>query len=105
MTDTLQPLIKNIEAEFNMKLIAESLVTKLKIKFSVQDYYETDLTSKANYYQKMLQVGALTVNDIRMKEGLEPIENGWKPLVSANLKSLDSDFVDGNLGAGDEGND
>lgn len=105
MTDTLQPLIKNIEAEFNMKLIAESLVTKLKIKFSVQDYYETDLTSKANYYQKMLQVGALTVNDIRMKEGLEPIENGWKPLVSANLKSLDSDFVDGNLGAGNEGND
>jgi hypothetical protein len=40
-----------------------------------------------------------------MKEGLEPIENGWKPLVSANLKSLDSDFVDGNLGAGNEGND
>ena len=71
----------------------------------MQDYYETDLTSKANYYQKMLQVGALTVNDIRMKEGLEPIENGWKPLVSANLKSLDSDFIDGNLGTENNNND
>lgn len=89
MTDTLQPYLTMIAEEMNLKLIPDSMMFKLKIEFDLSNYYQTDLTAKGDYYKKMQEVGAMTPNEIRMKEGMAPVDGANKVLVSANLKTVE----------------
>lgn len=95
MTDTLQPILHKIENELDVKLIPLSLHNRLHIRFNLQNYYESDLTTKSEYYKNMLEVGAMTVNDIRTREGRVPVDGGNKTFVSCNVAPIDSPKIQG----------
>jgi HK97 family phage portal protein len=95
MTDTLQPLIRRIETEFNSKLFDMMNLRKYRITFNLDKYYEADIISKADYYQKMEQAGALTPNEIRAREGREPVEGGDCTFISCNVAPIMSAKITG----------
>ncbi len=90
LTFTLNPYLKRIETELNRKLVQRKFCCKHVFRFDRSDIYALDLQSKADYYKKMLEIGAMTTNEIRRKENLPSVDGGDTPLVSANLLPLDT---------------
>lgn len=90
LTDTLQPILTQIELEFQIKLIPRELDSLYRIDFDIDPLLQTDLLTHADYMSKTIAAGVKDVNYWRMKSGQKPVENGNKVLVSANLKALDS---------------
>jgi HK97 family phage portal protein len=89
LTQTLEPLLVQIEQELLVKLLPRAVWGKRRITFDRETLYTTDLQTEGNYYEKMLQTGIYTVNELRAKKGMPPVEGGDVPLVSANLKGID----------------
>ena len=89
--DTLNPLLTKIEKAFNTALISDSVGTKYKIEFSrsTLPYYKDVLST----YEKQLQLGILSVNDIRRIHNQKPVDGGDKVLVSTNLQSVENPTV------------
>lgn len=90
LTDTLQPVLTQIENELQIKLIPRELAMQFKIDFDIEPLLQTDLLTQADYINKTIQAGVRTVNHWRKKFGQAPVPNGDKVLVSANLKALDT---------------
>lgn len=89
LTDTLQPILTQIENELQIKLIPRELALQYKIDFDIEPLLQTDLLTQADYINKTISSGVKTVNQWRKKFGQAPVEGGDKVLVSANLKALD----------------
>ena len=89
LTDTLQPILTQIENELQIKLIPRELAMQYKIDFDIEPLLQTDLLTQADYINKTISSGVKTVNQWRKKFGQTPVEGGDKVLVSANLKALD----------------
>ena len=92
---TLIPMLRQIENEFEDKLIPRSMAKKYRVRFNLDNYYQSDITSKANYYQKMVQSGALTPNEVREQEGRAPIEGGDEVFISCNVAPITSAKIKG----------
>lgn len=88
LTQTLEPLLVQIETELLVKLIPRTLWGKRRVRFDRETLYTTDLLTEADYYGKMLQCGVYTVNELRRKKGQPPVDGGDTPMVSANLKGV-----------------
>lgn len=88
LTDTLQPILRRVEAELNYKLIPRSVRNYYKIAFDLAAIYQTDLTTQSTYYKTMEELGVMTPNDIRREKGLTPIEGGDDVLISCNVQTL-----------------
>ena len=88
LSNTLNPLLRNIENEMLRKLIAPTLCCKRKFEFDRRGLYASDLDSKVKYQAATIAAGIYTVNDWRKVENRPPIEGGDKVLVSANLRDI-----------------
>lgn len=96
LTQTLEPLLVQIETELLVKLVPQELWGKRRIRFDREALYTTDLQTESLYFEKMLQTGVYTVNELRCKKGQPPVPGGDTPLVSANLKSFETILTEGN---------
>lgn len=90
LTDTLAPLLEKIELEFVRKLYKPSERQNIEVKFDTSALLRADKTSLAEYYNKLFQIGAVTVNEIRKALDLPAIENGDKSFVQVNIMTLDN---------------
>ena len=95
MTDTLFPLINKIETELTVKLIPNDQLSDYRIKFNLDDYYISDMSTKADYYTKMISAGVLTPNEVRIREGHAPVEGGDSAFISCNVAPIDSAKIKG----------
>lgn len=89
--DTLNPLLTKIEKAFNTALISESVGNKYKIEFNrmTLPYYKDVLMT----YEKLIQLGVMSTNDIRKIHNQKPIDGGDKVLISTNLQFIDNPTV------------
>lgn len=88
LSNTLNPLLRNIENEMLRKLIAPTLCCKRRFQFDRRGLYASDLDSRVKYQSATIAAGIYTVNDWRKEENRPPIEGGDKVLVSANLRDI-----------------
>ena len=88
LSQTLEQLLVQIENELLVKLVPMALWGRRRIRFDREALYATDLLTEAAYYEKMLQTGVYTVNELRRRKGQPPVPGGDIPLVSANLKGI-----------------
>ena len=86
--NTLNPILRKIEAELLRKLVAPTLATKRKFEFNRQSLYACDLESRGKYWKQVIETGLYTVNELRREENKPDVEGGDTVLVSANLKSI-----------------
>ena len=91
MTDTLQPLLTQIETELTTKLVPKKLMgIKEKIEFDREALYQLDPSGSASYYKQMFEVGGMTSDEIRVATNREPKEGGDVLFVSANVAPINS---------------
>ena len=88
LNNTLNPILRKIEAELLRKLVAPTLATKRKFEFNRQSLYACDLESRGKYWKQVIETGLYTVNELRREENKPDVEGGDTVLVSANLKSI-----------------
>lgn len=87
-TYTLRPLVKRIENEIRVKLLS-SRERRLLVEFDMSSLLRADSVNRSAYYREMQNMGAMTINEVREKEGFNPIEGGDTALVQVNQLPLD----------------
>lgn len=96
LTNTLRPLLVNIEQEIARCLLDGD--EDYFAEFSVEGLLRADSVGRAAYYTTALQNGWMSRNDVRSLENLPPIPGGEIYTVQLNLTPLE-DLKQNNLGA------
>lgn len=88
LSDTLQPILVQIETELNRKLFVETQFGKRRFRFAADEMFAADPESRVRYIGKRIETGTMTPNEARAAMGMLPVEGGDVPLISANLRPL-----------------
>ena len=97
MTAPVMPIVKSIIQEINRKLYNQQLVSAgTYIAANYADVRYTDLFDVANPIDKLIGSGAFCINDIRMRLGLDIIDEpwAWQHWMTKNYSTVD-DLLDG----------
>lgn len=73
---TIRPWCKRIEAELNTKLFPADEQGVFQVFFDVDDLAMSDLDSRSKWLESMMKWGILNRDEVRLKEGYNPIEDG-----------------------------
>jgi HK97 family phage portal protein len=97
MTDPVQPIVNTIVQEVNRKLYGQQLVfngTYISANYAAVRY--TDLFDVANPIDKLIGSGAFCINDIRVRLGLDVIDEpwAWQHWMTKNYSTVE-DLLDG----------
>lgn len=98
MQNTLNPVLRRIEAEFTRKLIPRSLCCKRKFQWDRKGVYSLDLSARAAYQKATIESGIYSINDWRRMENQPPVEGGDDVYISTNLARLGSAKLSGGGG-------
>jgi HK97 family phage portal protein len=80
VTYTLRRRLKRIEQAIDKQLLSSSDRARgVSAKFNLEALLRGDSTGRAQFYREMTQIGAMTINEVRAKEGLPPVEGGSVP--------------------------
>ncbi|WP_454432677.1 phage portal protein [Bacillus thuringiensis] len=98
----LRPLGELIVTEYNKKMFArEQYLAKTYIKFNMDTFKLVDINKLATAVDKMFAVGGLTINDVLIRLGQEPLEDEW-----ANQRYVTKNYERADVASkGGEGND
>ena len=91
LNNSLTPLMEKIESEMFRKLYLPSEWNTSELKFDVENLMRLDAVSRADYYSKLFQIGAITSNEIREKiNGGYPVKGGNRAFIQVNLQPTDA---------------
>jgi phage portal protein BeeE len=62
---------------------------KLHCVFNVDTLLRADTTSRSQFYHNMLQDGVMSINEVRSREGLGPVDGGDSHHIQLNTLPLD----------------
>lgn len=82
-TDTLDSWCRILEMQADLKLLGGRYAGN-RTELDLYQVFRGDMTTRANYFSKMMQVAAITPNEIRMKEGMSPYIEGDRFFVAIN---------------------
>jgi HK97 family phage portal protein len=91
--DTLLPWLVRLEQNFNGQLLSDSDRSfsgygRLYFKHSAEGILRPDAAARAAFYTSMFNIGALSDNEIRGYEELDPIPGGDEHFVPLNMVPL-----------------
>lgn len=89
VTDTIQPWATRIERAINTQILGSQQRGRMYAKISLQALLRGDTAARGEFYTKLFQMGALSPNEIRALEEMNPVEGGNKRFVQLNLTTLD----------------
>jgi len=84
--DTMMPWFVSWEQELNRKLLGGDYFCE----FLVEGLLRGDSASRAEFYKAMFNMAALSPNDIREKENMNPVEHGDRYFVPLNMMPITS---------------
>ncbi|CDH34549.1 putative phage portal protein, HK97 family [Xenorhabdus bovienii str. Intermedium] len=87
LTNTLRPLLINIEQEISRCLLNDD--EDFYGEFSVEGLLRADSAGRSAYYTTALQNGWMSRNDVRRLENLPPIDGGDIHTVQLNLTPIE----------------
>lgn len=94
LTDTLTPHLVQIEQEWKYKLFTRNEIENgYYLKKNENSIMRGTHEARANYYQKMIGIGAMCADDIRADEDRSPLPDGWgqKFWMSKNFAPVDDE--------------
>lgn len=86
--DTLMPWVRRLEDEANYKLFGNRN-TQQYTKINVNALLRGDTEARTKFYREMWNLGALSTNEIRELEDMNPVEYGEKRFVQLNMTTLE----------------
>ena len=84
---TINPLLRQIEAELDRKLFRS---TRERVRFDRSQIFLCDVESRVKWLSDTVAAGLYTINEARAVENRAPVAGGDEPLASANLKTIRS---------------
>jgi HK97 family phage portal protein len=91
VVDSLLPWGIRLEQNYNMQLLTDSEIKQgLYFNHVFEGLLRGSTSDRAEFYSKMFNIGAMSINEIRGKENLNPIEGGDIHLVPLNMTSLEN---------------
>lgn len=90
---SLMPLLRRIETSAESSLLTAKERREFKIRFNVNALLRGDMKTRAEFYAKMLMNGAMSINEVRRLEGLNPIDGGGIHRVPLNTESVVSEIM------------
>jgi HK97 family phage portal protein len=84
--DTLMPWLVRWEQEIDLKFWPDT--EDFFSKFNVDEMLRGDFDSRTEGYSRMFSIGALSINEIRAKEDMNPVEGGDTRFVPLNMVPL-----------------
>jgi len=91
VTDSLLPWSVCLEQNFNMQLLTDAeMRSGLYFKHIFEGLLRGNSVDRADFYSKMFNIGAMSINEIREKEDLNPVEGGDIHLVPLNMTTLEN---------------
>ena len=92
---SLTPYLVNWEQELNRKLLASREISTHFFKFQTKELLRSDANSRADYYRKLFEVGALSPNEIRNMEDMNTLGvEGDEHYVPLNLGQVGDNNTD-----------
>ncbi|WP_460501463.1 phage portal protein [Hymenobacter agri] len=86
---TLMPWVVNFEQEYRLKLLRSDEVDTHYFKHNLAALLRADAKSRGEFYSKLFSTGAVSPNDIREMEEMNPVEGGNRYFVQVNTMPLD----------------
>lgn len=83
--DTIRPRVVNLEAEIDSKCLQSTEIGRFFVRFNMDALLRGDITAQSQAFATARQWGWMSVNDIRQKLKLKPIENGDIYLEPTNM--------------------
>lgn len=93
-TDRIRPICEKREQEYDRKLFIGKERGKYFVKYDMMAMLRGNMQARADYYQKMVDMAALTPNQVLGFENMEPYEGGdvhWKQQGFARVESWEQD--------------
>lgn len=90
--NAIKPIALIFEESIN-RLIPINQRSKYYFEYSFNSLLKTSLESRISAYSKQIMNGMLTVNEVRRRENLSPLEAGDTPFVQSNWMPLTKDIV------------
>ena len=82
---SVMPYLSNMESEMNLKLFKESEAGKLFTNFDANSMLRGSANDRASFYDKMVKIGAMTINEVRERENMNKAETGDDLYMPANM--------------------
>lgn len=89
VTYTLMPYLTRIEQEMNLKLFRTNEIGKTFVQFNVNGLLRGNTKDRSEFYRTMLNIGAMSINEIRNKENMNKIADGDKHFMQLNMTTVD----------------
>lgn len=86
---TIAPLAKRIESEVAFKLVSERDRGYCVPRVDMRELYRGDLKTRAEYFTQMMSNGAMSINEVRKQEDMQPTPGGDVLRVQVNQIALD----------------
>ncbi len=94
VTDTMLPWVVNFEQEYDRKLFYNS---RFYTKHSLEGLLRGDTVARAAFYRELFYLGALSADEIREKEEMNPEPNGIGNRYYVQANMVPADKVDSYL--------
>ena len=89
VVDCIRPWLVRIEQNLNMQLLTDAeRAAGLYFEHNVEGLLRGDSASRSEFYSKMFLIGAYSINEIREKENMNPVEGGDERFVPMNMVPL-----------------
>jgi len=91
VTDSILPWLIRCEQSFQQQLLTPSEQKRgLYFKHIVEGLLRGDAKSRGEFYASMFMIGGMSINEIREKEDLDPIDGGDIHLVPMNMVTVEN---------------
>jgi len=95
VTDSILPWVIRLEQNYDYQLLTESDRQlsgrgRLYYKHNLEGLLRADSAARGAYYREMFNIGAMSINEIREKEDMDPIPGGDIHLVPLNMTTLEN---------------
>tara|TARA_R100000655_G_scaffold70678_2_gene108958 strand:+ start:143 stop:1060 length:918 start_codon:yes stop_codon:yes gene_type:complete len=91
---SLMPYLIMMESEMNCKLFRQNEAGKVEAKFVVNALLRGTPKDRSEYYRTMLNIGAMSIDEIRSYEELPTVKGGDNHFMQLNMATL-NDIIDG----------
>ena len=86
---TIQPYLSILESEMNLKLFKQNEQGQVFVNFDVNGLLRGSPNDRANFYEKMINIGAMTVNEVRERENMNKVDSGDKLYMPKSMETLE----------------
>jgi HK97 family phage portal protein len=81
---TMRPRLKRMEQALEKQLLsAADRASGVRIEFNVEGLLRASSKERGEFYRTMTQIGVMTINEVRRKENLPPVEGGDVPRIQS----------------------